>query len=171
MRRQTANVRSINEALCSRCSSVTFDILVFCLLPSKGFYEYQTYKWVVLDGDIDAVWIESMNTVMDDNKVCDFPRDSSCVQCLLTWPIRSLPMRRRLSGPIAHPIRIVHLEVLHTSCATRCNNTVTIFWSVNVRLPLSGSNAGIQRTCPAQRCNANGVRNQLIEECHPGNRF
>lgn len=43
--------------------------LVLLLMSLQGFYEYQTYKWVVLDGDIDAVWIESMNTVMDDNKV------------------------------------------------------------------------------------------------------
>ena len=35
-----------------------------------GFNENQQAKWVCLDGDIDAVWIESMNTVMDSNKVC-----------------------------------------------------------------------------------------------------
>ncbi|XP_028842651.1 dynein heavy chain 9, axonemal-like isoform X2 [Denticeps clupeoides] len=45
------------------------DGLFSCIMRELSNISHAGPKWIVLDGDIDPMWIESLNTVMDDNKV------------------------------------------------------------------------------------------------------
>ncbi|KAI8914343.1 dynein heavy chain and region D6 of dynein motor-domain-containing protein [Gorgonomyces haynaldii] len=45
------------------------DGLFSCILREMASAPNNDPKWMILDGDIDPNWIESLNTVMDDNKM------------------------------------------------------------------------------------------------------
>ncbi|KAH7825191.1 dynein haevy chain 4, outer dynein arm beta [Monocercomonoides exilis] len=45
------------------------DGLLSSIMRTLSEIPNQEPKWIILDGDIDPMWIESMNTVMDDNKI------------------------------------------------------------------------------------------------------
>jgi len=65
---------------------------------NNGRYKpHHKYKWIILDGDVDPEWIESLNTVMDDNKVL------------------TLVSQERI--PLTPPMRLI-LEVSHLKNAT-----------------------------------------------------
>ena len=45
------------------------DGLLSSVMRDLGRIPNENPKWIILDGDLDANWIESMNSVMDDNKM------------------------------------------------------------------------------------------------------
>ncbi|XP_066570660.1 dynein axonemal heavy chain 11 [Amia ocellicauda] len=73
------------------------DGLLSCLMREQANIAHDGPKWIVLDGDIDPMWIESLNTVMDDNKVL------------------TLASNERV--PLTPPMRLV-FEISHLRTAT-----------------------------------------------------
>ena len=111
-------------------------------------------KWVILDGDLDANWIENMNSVMDDNRLLTLAsneRIRMLMNMKMIFEIRDLAF--------ASPATVTRAGVLYITDSAQWKNYVQAWldqWAEGLNLPRSAEKMRAEfRTKGAEMVRAN----------------
>lgn len=107
-------------------------------------------KWILLDGDLDANWVESMNSVMDDSRLLTLPSNER-IRLLphmkMIFEIRDL----KYATPVSCVCRLEAVSSLQTSaeaaCLRQCEATLIAFCHITSLSVMLHSMTGHGNTC------------------------